>query len=262
MMTATARLLEQRSVGHVHVRMEQSGIAVMRESGSAKCRCPRGGHEAILINTSGGLAGGDAVHIKAEVGSGAALTLTSQAAERIYRTLGPPADVRVQLTAAADATLMWVPQESIFFEDGALTRYLDVDLAEGASFLAVEPMVFGRTEMGERVSRVSVVDRWNIRREGRLIHAEAFALGPSWPTSQASFAENCAAATLLLVSTRAEMLLDKLRAVLGPQDGASVWNGKLVARLLAKDGFHLRKTLFQALCVCAGREALPKCWTY
>jgi urease accessory protein len=261
-MTATARLLEQRSVGHVHVRMELGGIAVMREAGSAKCRCPRGGHEAILINTSGGLAGGDTVNIKAEVGAGAKLSLTSQAAERVYRTLGPAADVRVSLSAGKDSTLLWLPQESIFFEASALARSMEVDLAEGATFLAVEPMVFGRTEMGERINRVSVADRWNIRCDGRLIHAEAFKLGPNWSNSQASFNNNHAAATLLLVSPKAEMLVDKIREVLGSNDGASAWNGKLVARLLAEDGFHLRKTLIQVLVACVGREYLPKCWTF
>lgn len=261
-MTATARLLEQRSVGYVHVRVEQSGVAVMREAGSAKCRCPRGTHEAILINTSGGLAGGDSVQIKAEVGVRASLTLTSQAAERIYRTLGPAADVRVNLSAAKDSTLLWLPQESIFFEDSALTRSLNVELAEGATFLAVEPMVFGRTEMGERISQISVLDRWNVKSDDKLIHAEAFKLGPLWPQSRASFADNLAAATMLLVSPRAEMLVDKVREVLGPRDGASAWNGKLVARLLSKDGFHLRKTLIQVLIACVGREAVPRCWTF
>jgi urease accessory protein len=261
-MTATARLLEQRSVGHVHVRMEHDGIAIMREAGSAKCRCPRGSHEAILINTSGGLAGGDIVHIKGEVGLGAKLTLTSQAAERVYRTLGPPADMRVSLSVGKDSTLLWLPQESIFFEHSALSRTLDVEVAEGATFLAVEPMVFGRIEMGERINQVAIVDRWNIRREGKLIHAEAFKLGPSWRTSQASFGDNHAAATLLLVSPQADMLLEKVRQVLGPNDGASTWNGKLVARLLAKDGFHLRKTLIQVLIACVGKEDLPKCWTF
>jgi urease accessory protein len=260
-MTAIARLLDQRSIGRVHVRMERDGIAVMREEGSAKCRMPRGTHEAILINTSGGLAGGDTVHIKAEAGPGAKLTLTSQAAERIYRTLGPAADVRVTLSAAKDSTLLWLPQESIFFENSALTRSLDVDLQEGVTFLGLEPMVFGRTEMGECINHVSVVDRWNIKRDGKLLHAEAFRLGPNWPASQASFGDHRAAATLLLVSPEAELLLDKVRQVLGPNDGASAWNGKLVARLLAKDGFHLRKTLIQVLIACVGKESSPKCWT-
>jgi urease accessory protein len=261
-MTATARLLEQRSVGHVQLRMERDGIAVLREAGSAKCRMPRGTHDAILINTSGGLAGGDSIRISAEVGDGAKLSLTSQAAERIYRTLGPAADVQVNLKAGAASTLLWLPQESIFFENSGLNRKLDVDLSLDATFLAVEPMVFGRTEMGERVSRVSVIDRWQVRCCGKLVHAEAFKLGPDWPTSQASFGHNRAAATVLLVSAQAEQMLDDVRQVLGPNDGASAWNGKLVARLLAKDGFHLRKTLIQVLIACAGKENLPKCWTF
>jgi urease accessory protein len=261
-MTATARLLEQRSVGHVHVRMERDGIAVMREAGSAKCRCPRGSTEAILINTSGGLAGGDLVSIKAEAGEGAALTLTSQAAERVYRTLGPAAEVNVSLSVANNATLMWLPHESIFFEGSALSRRLDVDLAVGASFLAVESMVFGRREMGEHVKHVSVNDRWNIRQGGKLIHAEAFRLGPDWLQTKASFGENHSTATLAFISENADAVLDHVRAALGPEDGASAWNGKLVARLLAKDGFHLRKTLIQVLSAIVGPEKLPKTWTF
>jgi urease accessory protein len=261
-LNATARLLQQRSVGHVHVRMERDGIAVMREAGSAKCRIPRGTSEAILINTSGGLAGGDTVDIRAEVGLGAALTMTSQTAERVYRTLGPPASVSVSLKAAAGSTLLWMPQETILFEGSALNRKLDIELAEDATLVAVETMVFGRTEMGEVVQHVSVEDQWRVRQGGQLLHAEAFKLGPTWTSSTATFAENRATATLLIVSPHAEQLLDKLRAVLSPQDGASAWNGKLVARLLARDGFHLRKTLIQALCVCVGRERLPKYWTF
>jgi urease accessory protein len=261
-MTATARLLEQRSVGHVHVRMEREGLAVMREAGSAKCRMPRGTSDAILINTSGGLAGGDAVHIKADVGSGASLTLTTQAAERIYRTLGPAAEVRVTLSVAKAATLLWMPQESIFFEGSSLMRSMDVEVAEGATFLAVEPMVFGRHEMGERVKHASVIDHWDVKQNGRLVHAERFRLGPDWPTSKAGFADKLATASVLFMSPKAESLIDPVRNALGPNDGASFWNGKLVARLLARDGFHLRKTLIQVLCACVGREAVPKCWTF
>jgi urease accessory protein len=261
-MSTTARLLQQRSVGHVHVRMEKDGIAVLREAGSAKCRVPRGSTEGILINTSGGLAGGDVVTIKAEVGTGAALTLTSQAAERVYRTLGPPADVQVHLSVGVGGTLLWLPQESIFYEGSALHRSLQVEIETGARFLAVESMVFGRREMGEAVQRVSVFDRWNIRQGGHLIHAEATRIGPAWPQSKASFGDNHAAATLVLVSPEAEASLDKVQQVLGPEDGVSAWNGKLVARLLAKDGFHLRKTLVQVLVACLGRNKLPKCWSF
>jgi urease accessory protein len=261
-MTATARLLQQRSTGEVHLRMERDGIAIMRESGSAKCRMPRHTSEAILINTSGGLAGGDTVSVKAEAGTAAALTLTSQTAERVYRTLGPAARVDVSLSLDNGSTLMWLPQETIFFEGSSLHRTFSVDMASDATFLAVEPMVFGRREMGEHVKNLTVVDRWNVRRNGTLIHAEAFRLGPHWPQSKSTFADNHATATLVLISPEAEAMRDKLRDVLGSEDGASAWNGKLVARLLAKDSFHLRKTLIQVLSVCVSPNALPKSWTF
>ena len=80
-MTAVARLLEQRSVGELRLRMERDGIAVMQEQGSLKCRLPQGSQDAILINTSGGLAGGDRFSVMAEAGEGADLAITSQAAE-------------------------------------------------------------------------------------------------------------------------------------------------------------------------------------
>jgi urease accessory protein len=261
-MTAVAQLLRQRSVGSVEICVGVGGVEVMREVGSAKCRMPRGSSEAILINTSGGLAGGDRVEIKATAKAGAELILSSQAAERVYRTLGPAAAVQIKLIAEAGSTLLWMPQESIFFEGSALERSLDVDIADGTTFLAVEPMLFGRREMGEHVKHVSVLDRWAIRRAGKLIHSDVFRLGPDWSNSKATFGDNHAAATVLLVSDQAETLIDDVRAVLGPENGASAWNGKLVARLLAKDGFHLRKSLIQVFAACVGRERLPKTWTF
>jgi urease accessory protein len=261
-MTAVARLLEQRSVGHVRLRVERDGVAIMQEAGSAKCRMPRGSNEAILINTSGGLAGGDLVQVDVEAGEGTRLALTTQAAERVYRTLGPAAEVRVNLQAEKGARLFWMPQETIFFNNAALDRKLNVELEEGASFLAVEPMVFGRTEMGEKVGRISVKDRWAVRRSGALVHAEAFHMVPAMAESPATFAGHGAAATVVFISDEAEQLLDALRQVLGPHDGASAWNGKLVARLLAKDGFALRKVLIPVLSLCVGRWGLPKCWTF
>jgi urease accessory protein len=261
-MTALAQLLDQRSHGHVRLRMEERGIATLQEAGCSKVRVPRGAHEAILINVSGGLAGGDTIAISATAGARANLTLTTQAAERVYRTLGPAADVSVALKADEASTLLWLPQETIFFEGSALRRTFEVDLADGATFLAIEPMIFGRGEMGETVRNINITDNWHIRQNGKLLHAEAFRLGPQWPISQARLAENRATAGLVMVSPHAEQLLDHLRSVIGPQDGASAWNGKLVARFLASDGYALRKTLIQAICACVGNENVPKCWTF
>lgn len=261
-MITIARLLDQRSVGEVTLRMERSGPAVIRELGASKCRIPKGSNEAILINTSGGMAGGDLISVNATAGEGAALTLTSQTAERVYRSLGPAAEVNVMLNAEAGATLLWLPQETILFEQCALQRRLDVELHEQSTFLAVEPLVFGRLEMGEDINALDISDRWNVRRGGRLLHAEHFKIGPQLLRTLATLGDNRAMATLLFASPDAEKRLQALREVLGKNDGASAWNGKLVARLVARDGFHLRKTLIKVLNACVGENNLPKTWTF
>ena len=261
-MSTIARLLDQRSVGEVTLRMERGGPAVIREFGASKCRIPKNSTEAILINTSGGMAGGDLISVNAIAGEGATLTLTSQTAERVYRSLGPAAEVNVSLKAVAEATLFWLPQETILFEQCALQRRLDVELHEQSTFLAVEPLVFGRHEMGEDINTLDISDRWNVRRGGRLLQTENFKIGPQMPRTSATLGDNRAMATLLFVSPDAENRLQALREVLSKNDGASAWNGKLVARLMARDGFHLRKTLIKVLIACVGENNLPKTWTF
>ena len=261
-MTTIARLLDQRSVGEVTLRMERSGPAVIREFGSAKCRIPKGGAEAVLINTSGGLAGGDCVTVHATAGKDAALVLTSQTAERVYRSLGPPAEVKVALKAEAGARLYWLPQETILFEQSALQRSLEVELDERCEFLAVEAIIFGRREMGEVVNSLDLLDRWSIKRDGHLIHSEQLKLGPTLPVGHATLAEHRAMATVLLITRDAASRVEAVRIAAGEKSGVSTWNGKLVARLVATDGFHLRKTLIKVLMACVGQNGLPKTWTF
>ena len=259
-MTMTERLLEQRSAGSIKLHMGPRGPRVLRESGAAKVRLPHGGSEAILINTSGGLAGGDRLHVDIACAAGTRLCVTSQAAERVYRTLGPPAVAHYNLAVGAGATLLWIPQETIVFDRAALARSYTVELAEEATFLAVEPLVFGRRAMGERVALLDLKDRWRVRRAGHLIHADDFAIDGVLPASPATLGTAGALATLIYVGADAEPARDRLRAVLGAGDGASAWTGKLVARLVAGDGFDLRKRLVAALSAILGQDALPRVW--
>jgi urease accessory protein len=260
-MTATARLLDQRSLGQVKLRMERDGVSVLREAGCAKVRVPRGSREAILINVSGGLAGGDRIDIECAAGRCAGMTVTTQAAERVYRTIGPPARVNVHLTVEDDASLFWLPQETICFDGSALSRHIDVDLGANTTFVAMESMVFGRTAMGEKVDTISIKDRWNIKQDGKLVHAEAFALGPEFANSKATLSGHLATATILIVAQTVQSKLEAIRSHLSPSDGASAWNGKLVVRLLAATGYDLRKRLMTILAICLGEQTLPKCWT-
>ena len=258
-MTAAA-VRHQRSQGHVRLAMEHHGLARLREQGAAKVRFPDGNREAVLINTGGGLAGGDEFSFGIAAGADARLTVTTQAAERVYRSLGPPAAITTRLTAGAGAFLSWLPQETILFDGASLSRQIAADIAADATLLAVEPVIFGRKEMGEVIGHIALKDRWRIRRGGRLIFADDIAIEGALPGSSATLAGAGAMATLLYVAADAEAKLDPLRGAM-TGGGASAWNGKLVARLLAADGFALRKALIPALCLLAGQAGLPKVWS-
>ncbi len=260
-MTATARLLEQRSVGSVKLHAERLGVSQLRESGALKVRIPRGSIEAILINTGGGIAGGDAFNVEIAAGESTRLTVTSQAAERVYRTLGPDASIKTSLIADPNANLLWLPQETILYEGAALRREYKVFLGDNSRFLAVEPIVFGRREMGETVANVRLTDTWRFWRGQRVAHIEAFSAGPRLPATTASLAGAGAMCTIAYFAPDAEERLEAVRSALGPTGGASAWDGKLIARLLADDGFILRKQIISALAALAGPEALPKIWT-
>jgi urease accessory protein len=252
----------QRSEGEVLISMGPQGLKRLREAHAAKLRIPAGSHEAILINTGGGLAGGDRFAFTITAEQNARLTVTSQAAERVYRSLGPAADVEVRLTAEAGATLMWLPQETILFDGAALTRRITADLAADARFLAVESVILGREAMGETVRQARLHDSWRIHRGGKLIFADDIAFNGPPPASLATLGEARAFATVVLVSAAAEDVLDKARTLIGHRGSASAWGGKLVARLAARDGFELRKSLIPALTLLADGAYLPKTWSF
>lgn len=237
------------------------------QEGSARIRLPKshsGGRlEAVLLNTSGGMTGGDTLDWQAEAGSGTHLTLASQTAERLYRSVDGAATVDVRLHAVAGATLHWLPQETIMFDGGALRRTITANLADDAELLICEPLVFGRAAMGESVKGGALRDDWRIRREGRLIHAEALRIDGSIADrlSEGAIAKGCrAAATTVLFAPRAEALIDKARTIIGDAGGASFFDGKLVCRLLASDALALRCRLIPLLIALRGGHALPRCW--
>lgn len=241
------------------------------QDGSAKIRLPyvsAGPLEAVLINTAGGLTGGDRLGWEVDVGPHASAGITTQACEKVYRAASDHAEVRVRLTVGENGSIAWLPQETIVFDRAAFIRTLDVELAAWAEALVLEATVFGRQAMGERAAQGTFRDRWRIRREGTLIHAEDFRIGPDIADIMARPAISngaIAVATLLLVSPRAEALLDQAREIIGDRGGASVWtvktSGKLLARLYAEDGYQLRQRLVPLVGLLNGKAGLPKLWS-
>lgn len=254
----------QRSVGRLALEIAANGAVVRRrEEGCAKLRMPTmsagQAPEAIIINTSGGLAGGDCLEINVQAASD--LCLTTQAAEKVYRSLSDETRISTRLSGQGAARLLWLPQETILFDGARLERSLEVDLQENAGLLAVESVVLGRKAMGESLTDFSFHDRWRIRRGGRLIYADDLRFDPGRVLGPAALDGARAFATLVFVGSAAERFLEPLREIFADQGGVSAWDGKLVARLTGVDGFDLRKTLIPALTLLAAPNELPKVWT-
>jgi urease accessory protein len=224
--------------------------------------------EAVLINTAGGLTGGDRIAWQIEAGAGTSVSVTTQACEKVYRALSGEARAAVRLSADTGARIAWLPQETIIYDRSAFARRLDVDLAQGAEVLLAEASVFGRLAMGERVRHAMFRDRWRVWMDGRLIHAEDFRIGPDIEATlgRPAVAVGAAAfATVLMVSPNAGMLLSQARHIIGEAGGASAWtvgaSGKLLARIVAGNGYLLRQRLVPLLGMLNGQAALPKIWS-
>ena len=239
----------------------------LRQQGALRVLFPRAGAgpmQAVLINTSGGLTGGDRMDIRAAARAEARLTLTTQAAERAYRAVGPaPARMDTRLEVARGARLHWLPQETILFEGCHLRRRLDVDVAPGAELLLCEPVIFGRAAMGETVRDGRFDDRVTLRVGGETVLLDATRMAGDLDglLHRPGVAEGARAmALIVLAGPRAHAALGALRAMLPESAGASLLRDDvLVARVLAEDGFGLRRTLLPALRLLA-RNDLPRPW--
>jgi len=218
---------------------------------------------AIMINTSGGLTGGDRFDIAAGAGCDSQMTLTTQAAERAYRSASGHAQMHSVLTVDENARLNWLPQELILFDGCALNRSLTADLAETAELLLVEPVVFGRFAMNERVQSGSFQDRIEIRRDGKPIYFDALSLDGDMAQhlkGRAKAKAMGAMASVVFASQRAEAHLEAVRALLSKFSGASLLNSDLLAiRIVAEDSFELRKSLLPILDRLTG-NAVPTSW--
>jgi urease accessory protein len=242
-------------------------LAEFFQEGCAKIRLPETFSpemEAILINTSGGLTGGDVIEWSVAAADSTRLCVTTQANEKIYKAAADTASLSTRITVGANASIHWLPQETILFDRSSLTRRLDVDLHENSEFLAVEAVLLGRRAMGEAVNTGFFRDRWRVRRGGQLVHAEETRFeGGIARLSQAAavLSGQVAFATLFYTGPLAEALFPRLRDCLdGTAGGASFWNGKIIARLVAPSGFALRKILVPAISVLRNGAPVPKVW--
>ncbi|MDP3408259.1 urease accessory protein UreD [Bosea sp. (in: a-proteobacteria)] len=265
-----------RASGGVRLRFGRVGGQTHRldvaESGGYRARFPTtfdATSEAVLINTGGGMAGGDAMSVEIELGPGSDAIVTTQAAEKIYRSQGADTRIDTRLSVASGASLAWLPQETILFSGARLARHLALDLAPDARLVACESVFFGRSAMGETMQRGALRDRWRIRRGGKLVFAEDVRLEGAIAERLARPAIGAgarAAATIVAAGPDLAERLEQIRALAAGElqgaveIGAGIVSDLLLIRLLSPDAQALRRVLVTLLRHLTGR-ALPRTWS-
>ena len=237
------------------------------ETGGLRLRYPNvaRGCEAVIVNTGGGVAGGDQALYDFVAGAGSDVVVTTQSAEKVYRAQAGSAEINVSLRLHEGAALAWLPQETIMFSGARLRRRFDADVCADASLTIVEALVFGRLAMGELIVEGSLHDRWRIRRDRALIFAEELRIEDDITgilDRPAVGRKGRATAMLLHVAPDAESQLEAVREALhaAPCEwGASAWNGMLTARFISPVPEMQRAAIVLALGALRG-VAPPRVW--
>ncbi len=263
-------LMANRATGRIRLSVRAKENRTLRkgvhEAGSLRVRFPTAAPEmleAVLINTAGGMTGGDDFSISLSLDESAQLLAGTAAAEKIYRSTGADSVLALTIDAAAGSRCLWLPQETILFDHARLSRRIDVNLSPDATLVMAEAIVFGRSAMGELVHEGSLVDRWRIRRGGQLVFAENIRLDGAVARKLARPAVaggGIAVATVLAVPGDEQTIAaarDCGERFTG-EVGISAWNGIAVARLCAPDGAVLRHDLVTLL--SAFDVTLPRLW--
>lgn len=265
-----------RAVGAVAFETVFAGGKTRRgdvhETGSLRVRFPSpetGALAAVLVNTAGGVAGGDSFSVAINARKDSAVTLTTAAAEKIYRSHGPAAAIDVSLHVAPGAHLAWLPQETILFDRARLRRRIDIELAEDASLLLAEIVVFGRAAMNEAMREGEYVDRWRLKRAGKLVFAETLRLDGDIAArlAQPAIGGGGVAVATVLIAPANQDTVERIRATgqsfagqsFAGEVAVSAWNGFAVARFCAKDAAALRSDVMKVL-ARVDAKALPRLW--
>jgi urease accessory protein len=228
--------------------------------------------EAVLVNTSGGIAGGDCLESSVTAMDNASITVTTQAAEKVYRAINESAHITTTLRACDSAKLAWLPQETIVFNRARVCRRTHIEVSSGSELLALEWLVLGRAAHGEKISAGNIMDSWRVRKDGRLVWADTFrATDDVLPhlSRKALLSDSTALATLLYFGPDLEERLQVIRGLassLECQCAATLVGGLIVVRFAARSSFELRAALRSLLQELGQEFALgpfrvPKMWS-
>lgn len=277
-----------RLVDPVHVRTWRAELALQYERRGARTVLASRRHEGplvvqkplypegegvchtILVHPPGALAGGDELEAKAALGANSHVLLTTPAAGKWYRSLGPWARQRIAISVDDHACAEWLPQETILFDGARAHIETDVMLASSASFIGWDILCLGRTGSGERYVSGACRLHTRIRRGSKTLWLERgnIEAGGLLVRSPAGLAGHTVFATMIATLEMKRDLLDACRAIHADNGATGITcpPGLMIARYLG-DSSETARGYFQrlwalirpAIAGCAAQT--PRIWS-
>ena len=247
-------------------------IERLYQEGAAKISMPRtigDPLEAVLINTAGGLTGGDRLDWSITVGDarvrdGDDTNLRKGLSRLVRHRQGQLPHGRSAPAAGSPGCRKRRSCSTIRHSGGRSRSTLPPRRKRSSSRRPCS----GAAPWASALDGLSFADRWRVRRtrpagpcrglRRRSRAGEQLAAPPA-------LGDASCVATILVLTADAEQRLDAVRAIIGDAGAASAWtvagSGKLLARLTAEDSYDLRKRLIPLIELLNGRAGLPKVWT-
>ncbi|MES9970219.1 MAG: urease accessory protein UreD [Candidatus Thiodiazotropha sp.] len=199
-----------------------------------------------LLHPPGGVAGGDRIDIRTEVGAEASALVTTPGATKFYHSIGPDA-AQHQYLKVTDGCLEWLPQENILFPGARAELSTRVDLRDDAKFIGWEINCLGRPAIAERFDRGSALFRFSLSRDGVPLLHERLTIDSSKDLDAAAGLRGKPVFASLYATTQDETLAGQLRDLIPEQNhrqlGITQVDGLLIARYLG-DSTEMARRLF------------------
>ena len=222
-----------------------------------------------LLHPPGGVVGGDQLTINVSVETDAHALITTPASTKFYRCDDRHAQQKQNLTVANHATLEWLPQDTILFDQSKVNTITRVELAPQASFAGWEILCLGRPASGEIYNNGFCRQTFEIWRDETPVLIERAALlgGSDLLKAKWGLADYSVMGLMVVVGANRE-LLELARSAESVDNGLgsiTLIGDLLVCRCLADQGMAAREyftRVWQALRMqWIGRPAeLPRIW--
>ncbi|WP_347986613.1 urease accessory protein UreD [Methylomonas sp. AM2-LC] len=194
-----------------------------------------------LLHPPGGVVAGDRLNIAINVDENAQVLITTPAAGKFYRSVGKTATQTVSLTVAEQASLEWLPQETLLFEGAQLDSSCCINLGDNSTFIGWEVLILGRPAADEGFTQGFASLHWQIRRGGRLHYHERINLDAQAFTANWGLQNNASFGTLFAcpVNSHQLSLVQDLIAE-QPGRGVTLLDDLLICRALDQRADKLR----------------------